>query len=490
MITHVEVKICGYFHAWPDDVDIAVVGPGNSSAQTVDLMTDVGGGVAMGSPVDYTFDDGAGVLDDDGPASPTGTYRPTRGTDCDGITCTTNFDGGAPAPGPPHGTALEALNGIDPNGTWRLYVYDDNDHNVIGAMSIDGITPNAGIIGAGWALRITTRQPGGGGGSGGGFPTLTVIRVGAGTGSVNSFGVVTTSGTKPSSAGADPAIHCPPTCSQQVPTGTIFHLHATPATGSSFAGWFSGLVGCGGTADCGVQVIEDTLVVARFEPSGAPPPPTTGNDLSLVAADPASAQVGSPVTFHLTGSNAGPGDEPGATVAGTISGAFTTPARSISTAGDCIITGATFTCDLGAIAPGASASADLVLWPTRGGPLSIQGVVSGTGSDADATNDSASATADVAVVCTINGTPQDDVLTGTAGIDVLCGGSGHDVIDGSGGDDIVRGGRGPDRLMGGSGDDLLLGASGADRFSGGPGVDQCDATAAEESQDCEGPPTT
>src|SRR5262249_41301450 len=48
-----------------------------------------------------------------------------------------------PGPSAPHATALAAVNGKDPNGTWSLYVFDDS-------------VGDAGSVAAGWSLALTT----------------------------------------------------------------------------------------------------------------------------------------------------------------------------------------------------------------------------------------------------------------------------------------------------------------------------------------------
>jgi hypothetical protein len=107
-------------------------------------MADVGGDQDNAvTGVSITFDDAATAeLPDRAPIA-TGVYRPTSGTNRgrDGACC--DFAGVAPAPAPPYGTALAAFNGIDPNGTWSLYVYDDTAGDV-------------GEIAGGWSLEITT----------------------------------------------------------------------------------------------------------------------------------------------------------------------------------------------------------------------------------------------------------------------------------------------------------------------------------------------
>jgi RTX calcium-binding nonapeptide repeat (4 copies) len=66
-------------------------------------------------------------------------------------------------------------------------------------------------------------------------------------------------------------------------------------------------------------------------------------------------------------------------------------------------------------------------------------------------------------VCTINGTPRNDVLTGGPGDDVICGYGGNDRITGGGGNDLIYGGPGKDRINARDGQ--------LDRVDGGRGND-------------------
>lgn len=84
------------------------------------------------------------------------------------------------------------------------------------------------------------------------------------------------------------------------------------------------------------------------------------------------------------------------------------------------------------------------------------------------------------VVCTIVGTPNDDVLYGRLGRDVICGlggddtlygNAGDDILDGGPGDDVLNGDAGNDTLLGGDGDDVLAGGMGNDSLAGGAGTD-------------------
>lgn len=123
----VSLTLHGLSHTHPDDLDVLLVAPGG---ENVLLMANVGGGVDL-SDVDVTFTDGAADLPDEseivsGIYSPTAFFPQTLPS---------------PAPAPPYGDVMSALNGADGNGVWTLYV---RDHG-----ALDG-----GSIAGGWSLTI------------------------------------------------------------------------------------------------------------------------------------------------------------------------------------------------------------------------------------------------------------------------------------------------------------------------------------------------
>jgi subtilisin-like proprotein convertase family protein len=135
LVSKVVVGVQNFNHTAPDDVDLMLVSP---SGRKVVLMSDVGGGNEVGG-LNFTFDDGATASMPDNSALVTGIYRPT------------NFEPGDffPSPAPPGaatGAMLSVLNGSEPNGSWKLFLVDDNGENV-------------GII-AGWTLNIQTSETG------------------------------------------------------------------------------------------------------------------------------------------------------------------------------------------------------------------------------------------------------------------------------------------------------------------------------------------
>jgi hypothetical protein len=114
-------------------------------------------------------------------------------------------------------------------------------------------------------------------------PTLTVAVAGAGS------GVVT--GTN---------IECPGSCSSEFQSGTGETLTATPAPGSTFAGWSGG--GCSGTGTCTTTVSSQETVTASFSVASAAAVPS-GNASSAAAQTDAALAV----TLIGSGSVAGTG---------------------------------------------------------------------------------------------------------------------------------------------------------------------------------------
>lgn len=140
----IRVTLYDMQHINAADVDVLLVGPGG---QQILLMADAGG--PMASPQTLTFVDSAGQVVPQSGSVTTGNYEPTTWT-------SGQPDFSAPAPAGPYnepGSAVgggpnltSVFGGTDPNGTWRLYVRDDN-----GAAIAAGGTN--GTI-AGWGLEI------------------------------------------------------------------------------------------------------------------------------------------------------------------------------------------------------------------------------------------------------------------------------------------------------------------------------------------------
>ena len=130
LITGVTVNLENFSHTSPDDVDILLVAP---NGRRIVLMSDAGGTTAVNN-LSMTFTDSAVSSLPDNSALTTGIFKPTNFDDVDTFP--------APAPqGAVSGSTLGAFYGTNPNGTWSLYVVDDNGDN-------------AGTIAGGWNLDI------------------------------------------------------------------------------------------------------------------------------------------------------------------------------------------------------------------------------------------------------------------------------------------------------------------------------------------------
>ncbi|HEU5149656.1 MAG TPA: PKD domain-containing protein, partial [Iamia sp.] len=141
VVTDVDVTLNDLTHTHVRDVDVLLVAPNGA---TVVLMQDVGGGPAFPvTDLDLTFSDEAATSLTNATFG-SGTYKPSRYDDeiADPYA--------APAPAGPYGTALSALDGTSPNGTWSLYVVDDAGGDL-------------GDIGGGWSLSLTTTTASAGG---------------------------------------------------------------------------------------------------------------------------------------------------------------------------------------------------------------------------------------------------------------------------------------------------------------------------------------
>lgn len=136
-VEDVDVYIYDLHHNSPEDIDILLASP---DGRAVIVMSDAGGeDQERVSGVNLIFDQQAArEIPNVAPgfAIQSGRYKPTnRVPDDDSF--------GPPAPAPT-GTSLNNFNGINPNGTWRLFIRDDEQNNLFGALR------------GGWGLRIET----------------------------------------------------------------------------------------------------------------------------------------------------------------------------------------------------------------------------------------------------------------------------------------------------------------------------------------------
>ena len=135
-IQSMRVRINGFSHTFISDVDMMLVAPNGARIM---LWSDAGGSVSANN-IHVVLDDTApAALPVSGGLS-SGTWRPANhGSSGDTFS--------APAPSVPTATALSTFAGLDPNGTWGLYVMDDasGDSGTIAGWSMDFST-NAGDV--------------------------------------------------------------------------------------------------------------------------------------------------------------------------------------------------------------------------------------------------------------------------------------------------------------------------------------------------------
>ena len=153
-ITKVTLALNGLNLASPDDVDMLLVAPTGEKFVPFSHV----GGLTPASAVNLVLDDAAASFMPDSSALSSGTFRPTAFS-------TSGVQFPAPAPAGPYGFAATAgavtlassFNGIDPNGTWKLFVTTRG-----GGARPDAERPE-GAIGGGsigsWGLTFTLPAP-------------------------------------------------------------------------------------------------------------------------------------------------------------------------------------------------------------------------------------------------------------------------------------------------------------------------------------------
>ena len=131
----VTVTLSNLTHSYTHDINVLLVAPGG--AKTL-LMSHAGSGAAG---INLTLDDAAAQPLPDAGTLISGTWQPAAYSPAPGL-------GGFPtnAPAGPYPTALSVFNGVNPNGGWALYVFDDSGGDF-------------GAISNGWSLALTMLTP-------------------------------------------------------------------------------------------------------------------------------------------------------------------------------------------------------------------------------------------------------------------------------------------------------------------------------------------
>ena len=134
VVNRVTVTLNSFTHTWPADVALLLVSP---RGQKLLLMENAGGGFSV-TNLSLTFDDAAATALPELSRLASQSYRPTN--------YPPNYTFPAPAPAGPYANKFASLAGINPNGTWSLYVADDT-------------AQNNGAIRNGWTLSLNTVVP-------------------------------------------------------------------------------------------------------------------------------------------------------------------------------------------------------------------------------------------------------------------------------------------------------------------------------------------
>jgi subtilisin-like proprotein convertase family protein len=128
-IRKLKIVLSSLSHAYPDDLDIVLVGP---DGRAVKLISDVGGSGNLNA-VTLTIDPSATATLPNSSQIVSGVFKPT------------NYGSSDPFPPPvPNstGTDLNVFNRLSPNGLWKLYIVDD-------------ARGDSGNLAGGWKLTMT-----------------------------------------------------------------------------------------------------------------------------------------------------------------------------------------------------------------------------------------------------------------------------------------------------------------------------------------------
>jgi len=153
-VTKVTSQVNGLTAPRPNNLDLMLVSPTNAAFQ---FMSDVGDAVNPVNNINLTLDDAAASALPNGTALSGGTFRPsdhdTLGTD--------TYPAPAPATfGRPESTGTATFasvyNGINPNGSWSIYVLDDGIGG--GPSTINGLCLNFTLAKLNTTTTVTTSQ--------------------------------------------------------------------------------------------------------------------------------------------------------------------------------------------------------------------------------------------------------------------------------------------------------------------------------------------
>jgi len=375
-------------HSFPDDLDILLVGP---NGRTVMLMSDAGSSLAA-TDVTLTLDDNAAQLLPNTNQLVSGTFRPSNHG---GLT--DSFP--APVPIGPYGTSLSLFNGINPNGTWSLYVFDDLSENI---GSLDG-----------WSLNITMSDP---------LSDLVVTQ----TDSPDPTAVGTNVTYSITVTNQGPAAALSTIVTDHLPAG--FNLLAMSASVGSCTNQ-NGVVTCAlgniasGSGATITIVVTPTLggtFTNTVMAASSHLDPNPSNNTAIVTTSvavvtdlavskrgfPEPVLVAQNLTYTFVVTNHGPNMAAGVNVSDTLPDGLTFVSASASQ-GNCSNANGTVTCALGNIAIQGQATVTLVCRPTVTGTITNQVSVLGGQFDDRPTNNIAAAITTVAPAADVSLTMTD-----------------------------------------------------------------------------------
>ena len=141
-VTRVRVSLNGLTHTYPDDLDFLLVSPNGQRAL---LMSDTGGSTDVGNTT-LTIDQSGLTLLNDEAVNSAGGYRPSNYAGLNSVDLGGSDNFPSPASGQTtYDNLMTVFYGGIPNGTWSLYVVDDEAGDI-------------GTVNGGWSLELATNN--------------------------------------------------------------------------------------------------------------------------------------------------------------------------------------------------------------------------------------------------------------------------------------------------------------------------------------------
>lgn len=383
----VTATLRGFHHTYPKDVDAVLGGPGNQVKSV--LMSGAGALMTPGSPVvDVTFDDNAMFAIPDTLDILTDSYRPASYSEDVLLP--------APAPAGPYPAAMSVFNGIDPNGTWSVYLADHatgdtgrvangwqlnftmlNPVNQLADLGVSGLAqPNPGVAG----FNITN--------------TFTVTNSGPQTATFVAFTNLLPAGIAIVSATASQGTmdFIPGTVFGNlgaIDAGSSATVSVVVAPGAQTAGYITNRVSVGASENDLNPENNSRTVLAVVDL------PAADVAIALESA-PDLVLVGSDLTLTASVRNHGPMVALNVVVTNTVP-AGSAFVSTTSSAGSSALQGGVIVASLGDLAPDATATVTTVVRPGGAGSASSQAVVTTASTDSNQANNVAALSAQVAL---------------------------------------------------------------------------------------------